>query len=210
MSSRFFLGMPLKSVAGFGLIELLVAVSIMVVVTTVVLANHGSFTSVSLLRTQAYDMALRIREAQQSAVNAQGSSGNFSNLLGVRWRSSVSDRYDIFSTPFFEDGPGVDLVPTQVSIFGTPGVLDDRFSILCVRRVTGGTPEACGSTTGVFIVFKRPNFDALFYDSSGNRTTNVESVIFTLGRAGDTFDSAAVGTTQRSVIISRSGQITVQ
>lgn len=202
--------MPSKYSAGFGLVELLVSISIMVLVTTVVLANHGSFTGNSLLRTQAYDMALRMREAQQSAISSQGAASDFSALYGIRWSNTAQNRYDIFTIPFFEDQAGVDLNPALVTVSGAPGLLDDRFSILCVQRVTGGAPGGCGGGNGTFIVFKRPNFDALFYDRNGNRLTAVESVIFTIGRAGETYNSAEVGTTQRAITITRSGQITVQ
>lgn len=185
----------------------------MVLVTTVVLANHGSFTSTSLLRTQAYDMALRMREAQQSAVSSQGEGGDFSSLFGIRWShaAAVRDQYDIFTYPFFADPTGTQsITPSQATVFGATGLLDDRFAIICVQRVVSGTPQQCMSNAGVHIVFKRPNFDALFYDRNGARLTNVDGVIFTIGRAGETFDAAAVGTSQRSITITSSGQITVQ
>ena len=55
---------------GFGLVELLVSISIMLLVTMVVLVNHESFNNGALLRSQAYEVALRLREVQLSAVGA--------------------------------------------------------------------------------------------------------------------------------------------
>ncbi len=210
MFSHSLPGIRSKSRAGFGLVELLVSISIMVLVTTVILANHTTFTNNSLLRTQAYDVALRIREAQQGAVSVQGSAGDFSTLFGVRWQNTVANRYDIFSIPTFDDVVGRDLDPARVTQYGSPGLLDRRFSILCVQQVVGTPPTTCSSSPSVYIVFKRPNFDALFYDANGNRLNNVDSVIFTIGRIGDVYDAGAIGTTQRSVTITRSGQITVE
>ncbi len=54
---------------GFGLIELLVSISLMVLVLAIVLVQQTAFNGSVLLRSQAFEIALQIREVQLNAVS---------------------------------------------------------------------------------------------------------------------------------------------
>ena len=65
-----------------------------------------------------------------------------------------------------------------------------------------------GTPTNLSIVFKRPNFDAIFYESSGTQApANVSAVLIDVRLKGTTGNG--VGEV-RTVEITRTGQITVQ
>lgn len=140
--------------AGFALIELMVAISIMVLITSVVIVRQTSFNSATLLENQAYEVAFDIRQTQLRAVSAQaGTDDDFFDAYGV----SLLDEGRMYT--FFRRSEG-----GSQSIFGAPGRLDSRFVF--------GTIETLGSSPDTFsavdVVFSRPNFDAIFYDESGS------------------------------------------
>jgi hypothetical protein len=185
----------------------------MVLVTTIVLANHGTFTAHSLLRTQAYDMALRFREVQQLAVSVGATVGGYNRQYGIRWEASDYNRYSTFSIPAFTGA----LDPGAVTPIGAPSVLDERFEIVCVQINTGPGFDAAGcepSTEAVYVVFKRPNFDAKFYAASGAEYVGARGVRLTLGPRGTAFNGPSGGSLrrdedERSITITRTGQISV-
>jgi prepilin-type N-terminal cleavage/methylation domain-containing protein len=171
MFSRFlqFKGMFLPHTArsGFGMIELMVSIAIVTIVMAVVLARQSSFNDAVLLRGQAYDIALSMREVQLKAVSAIDSTGtggdNFRTVLGVHFDESTSGTYRIFqdkdSDNFYDCTS-----PTAPSCeeFGLQNKLDTRFQVTDIRT----TPAGAMSGTDLSIVFQRPNFDARFFDAS--------------------------------------------
>ncbi len=60
--------------AGFSMVELLVAVSIFMVVTSVLLVNYPKFSSKILLENVAYEVALSARQAQSYGLNVRVAS----------------------------------------------------------------------------------------------------------------------------------------
>lgn len=180
------------AVAGFSMIELLVSISIIVMVLTITLTRQSSFNSAVLLRSEAFDIALAIREIQLSAVSAASDgSGEFRSTLGVRLTEN-SNEYMMF-----RDSNG-DYVYQAGEIYGSPGIIDSRFII--------GAIDVGGSESEVSIVFERPNFDALFYDASGD-VIDQPSVQIELRLAGTTGGSC--GDQWRTVEVTRAGQIAV-
>lgn len=183
--------------AGFTLVELLVSISIMVLVAGVIIARQSAFNGAVLLRSQAYDVALDIREVQLSAVSASGRSGQFRSVLGIAFNTNSSQNgfYKIFadadSDGFFD----------AAEAFGQQGILDKRFEIRAIRAVGSSVP-----ISEVSIVFVRPNFDARFFRGPGTEI-NVSSIEIDIARKG------VVGTgveTVRTVEVTSTGQITVQ
>jgi Tfp pilus assembly protein FimT len=61
---------------GFGLVELMVSISIMMLLTVVILNRQSSFNGAVLLRNQAYEVAFALRKAQLLAVS--GNTGTAS------------------------------------------------------------------------------------------------------------------------------------
>ncbi len=182
----------------------------MVLVTTVVLANHSSFTSTSLLRTQAYDVALRIREVQQAAVSSQNSSANdFRAINGVQFSAGAISasaavdrtRYRAFSTDEVTSATW----ENDITPLGALGVLDSRFEFGPITTLQSNGTES-GGQTGVFITFMRPNFDARFFRTDGVEYGAAHVAI----RIGVRPRGSNASPAPRYIVISRSGQITVE
>ncbi|MCA9356704.1 prepilin-type N-terminal cleavage/methylation domain-containing protein [Candidatus Nomurabacteria bacterium] len=185
--------------AGFGLIELLISITVVTLVMGVVLVRQNSFNSAVLLRGQAYEIAFQTREIQLNAVSASAdaSLGNFRSVQGIYFDKSTGNAslYKIFrdadSDGFFDAGEE----------FGKQGFLDKRFQFVEFR-------DAAGADLGsdLAVVFVRPNFDARFFDDSGNEvnTSGVEIDISPKGAVG-------TGCGQiRTVEITKTGQISVK
>lgn len=188
------------SIAGFGLIELLVSISIAVLVMGVIMARHGSYNGAVLLRSQAYEVALHAREIQLAAVSAVGDAGNYRNVYGVYYNTTTPLYY--FS---FRDTTPNDFYFDAAEQLGPRQNIDPRFLIDDIRLIEGATET---SVNELSVIFERPNFDARFYEGASSpapaSVSAVEIDIRVLGTAG-----TGVGEV-RTVEITRTGQITVQ
>ena len=180
-----------NSRAGFGLIELMVSISIMVIVAGIILARQDSFNGAVLLRGQAYEIAFAIREVQLEAVSTRNNtgSGDFRTAMGLRIdsRSDNNQHYDVFIDTD-EDGR-FDLNEQ----LGQRGVIDSRFIIEAI--VTDGNRSDYAD-----ILFKRPNFDAILPWSSSEVLIYVRRI----GTSG--YDTSAV----RVIEVTSTGQISVR
>ena len=187
---------------GFGLIELVVSVGIMVLVTSIVMSRQDSFNGATLLRGQAYELALNVREIQMLAISASNrvDSANFRNVYGLYFNKNASDSaYQIFRDN------NSDYFYNNSEPFGQQGSLDKRFSIGEIRLLGSGAPV---SVNELAISFERPNFDANLYTSSGVEVADsiyaVEIDIRVRGQSG-----TGPGVV-RTVEITRTGQISVK
>jgi prepilin-type N-terminal cleavage/methylation domain-containing protein len=182
--------------AGFGLIELMVSISVMAIVSSIILVRQNSFNGGVLLRSQAYEIALAAREVQLNAVSAIGVTGNFRSLQGLHF--DTNDLTDGLYRVFF-DGDADGFYDSNESI-GQQGVLDGRFEIKDIRAVGDSF-----SGTALSVVFERPDFDARFFDSAGE--VNASRVEIDIARR----DSSGVscGSEFRTIEITQTGQITV-
>ena len=185
--------------AGFGLVELLISISIMVIVSGVVLVQQSAFNSAILLRSQSYEVALDIREVQLNAVSAvtsDGSTAGFRNVLGVHFDDTTgsNQQYTIFrdsnNDSYFDSGEA----------FGEQGIMDPRFEIRDIRGI--------GGDNQVSVVFERPNFDARFFIADGL------GVVTEVGASSIEIDVARVecvlASCIRTVEVTATGQISVQ
>lgn len=180
---------------GFGLVELLVSISIMVIIASVVLVRQSSFNGAVLLRSQAYEVALQIRDAQLNAVSATGQAGNFRSLIGVHFDTANSATYRVFldaNDNSFHDAN---------EEFGLQGLLDPRFEIGAIRadgvNIVG---------TELSIVFERPNFDARFF-----RAANTEVTAATIEIDIQLVGSSGTGPGEiRTIEVTSAGQVAVQ
>ncbi len=180
---------------GFGLIELMVSVGIIVLVMSVILIRNQSYNGAVLLRSQAYDIALTLREIQLSAVSVILQGNAFRNVLGVHFDKvntpgSYLNFKDLNSDNFYNGGD------TQI---GKRLNLDKKFSISEIRL--GNVAE-----NDVSIVFERPNFDARFFTAANTESTadTVEIDIRVNGSTGSGPGEV------RTVEVSKTGQITVK
>lgn len=188
---------PVPATGGFSLIELMISITIMVIVISIVSTSQGAFNAAVLLRGQAYEAALTIREVQLNAVSAVGDAGVFRAVYGVHFNadSASNGQYAIFkdanSNGFYEASEA----------FGQQSFLDNRFEIRAIRPI-GDTMQSSG---GLSIVFVRPNFDARFFDTAGE--VNASGVEIDIARRGSTgSDPGAV----RTVEVTATGQISVK
>lgn len=195
ISSHFKRLQKLSKVAGFGIIELLVSISIMVIISAVIMVQQKSFNSAVLLRSQAYNIALEARQIQLSAVSATGAAGDFRSLLGLHFDTASNQEYKIF-----KDADN-DKYYDATEIFGKQGKLDKRFEIRAIRAV-GDTITG----TAVSVVFERPNFDARFVDSSGELINASGIEIDIAQKDGQSGTNDII----RTVEITSTGQIAVQ
>lgn len=184
--------------AGFGLIELMVSISIMLLVAAVVLARQDSFNGAVLLRSQAYEVALSAREVQLNSVSAISIAGNYRTLLGLHFDSSNDALIRIFR----DTTPGTTGFYNTGEEFGKPITLDSRFEVREIRTVSGVTETA---VSNISVVFERPNFDARFFTAGGEVAASaVEIDISKRDQVGTSLDVV------RTVEITSTGQITVQ
>lgn len=166
----------------------------MAIVSSIILVRQNSFNGGVLLRSQAYEIALAAREVQLRAVSAVGVAGDFRTLQGLHFDTGNNDTYRIF-----RDADNDGFFDTAESL-GQQGVLDDRFEIRAIRTLGDSYVG-----TGISIVFERPNFDARFFDSSGEiNASSVEIDIARRGVSGSTPDVV------RTLEITSTGQIIVQ
>lgn len=187
--------------SGFGLVELMVSISLVVLVTSVILARHDSYNGAVLLRSQAYDVALKLREVQMEAVSVVAQEGDYRAPLGACFSTQWPNRYYVFIDT---NGNGAcDLATEQV---GQQGNIDPRFQINSLGLVT--TLSESTPANNVSILFERPNFDAKFF-VNGTPQNNVEAVEIGIFRVGASQQSTNVSDL-RVMEVSRTGQILVR
>lgn len=197
MSSIFLHSKTHKTQAGFGLIELMVSISVMAIVSAIIMVKQNSFNGGVLLRSQAYEVALSAREVQLNAVSSVGVAGDFRTLQGLHFDTNTANSggYRIFidadNDGFFDASEST----------GPQGALDDRFEVHSIRTI-GDTY----SGSALSIVFERPNFDARFFDSAGE--VNASSVEIDIARTGT--GASTCGTDYRTIEITNTGQIIVK
>jgi len=185
-------------ITGFALVELLVSISILVLVIGAIMVKQGAFNSAVLLRSQAYDVALEARETQLFAVSIVSDGSDYRNVYGLHFDKTppANTGFKIFSDNnnnfYFNTGEE----------FGQQSTLDARFVVDDIRLIGG----AYVAQNNLSVVFERPNFDARFFNASGElvNATAVEIDIRLKGTTGDTNGEV------RTVEITRTGQISVQ
>lgn len=191
---------------GFGLVELMVSISIMTLVTTVILVKNRSFNNALLLRNQAYEIAFSLRQAQLLAVSGTREVGAISNQYGIHFDVSASPANGRYR--MFRDGGSTNPNPGWYSAaaaddspIGTLGMLDNRYIIQDI--VDSSDNSLAGDALSV--TFIRPNFDALFRTSAG---TSVTGPVYLKITPKDTTGYSVLPS--RLVEITATGQISVK
>lgn len=212
MFSRFlvlFRNQPTRT-AGFSLIELLVSIGIIILVLSVVVVNQNAFNSAVLLRSQAYEIALDVREVQLSAVSAQTDGATFRRVQGVHFSLNTPDRYMVFTDDNDFDGVDEDneffYEADELNISGLQR-LDPRFEIAAIRRFDGTSLFDVASDE-VSISYTRPNFDASFRTAFNSTVhTNSQYIEIDVALVGAT--GSVCGVDLRTIEITNTGQVTV-
>lgn len=183
-----------RSVRAFSLIELLVAVSIFVVISTVILTNHSRFNSSVLLGALAYDIALSIREAQVFGTSVREFDSSFQVGYGMRFSDATSYAFFVDTNMNYAYDDGIDSIIRTYSVGR-----GHTIAYFCGTSTEG--VEECSHTDGITnlnVVFFRPDPDAFI--------TSNEPGIYSSGKI---VVSSPSGDT-RSVTIASTGQISVQ
>lgn len=186
-----------RNCGGFSIIEVLVTAFVIGLITAIVLFKYGSFNNVILLKSQAYEMALDLREAQVYAVSVRGGDNEFRQEYGVHFDIDDPGQYQLFlDSPSsdngrYDNGEEVEL----------PNYIDDRFQIsaICVNF-----SSSCNNGTAVdtlAVTFRRPDFDAIFV-STGPSVGSISNARIEL--------SSNNGSISRAVEVNLSGQIDIQ
>jgi type II secretory pathway pseudopilin PulG len=188
-----------RTVAGFGLIELMVCISIILLVIAVVLVRQDSFNGAVLLRSQAYEVALSAREVQLNSVSSISIANNYRSLLGLHFDTSNNNDalVRIYKDSFNGNG-----YYTSGEEFGKQLAIDSRFEVREIRTVSGVTETP---VTNLSVVFERPNFDAQFFSSTGK--INASRVEIDISKRDQTANTPDV---VRTVEITATGQIAVK
>ena len=200
---------------GFTIIELLVAVSIILILTAIVVGRQVNFNSVALLESQAYELAFDIRRAQVQATAVRGEgaiSEDFRYMYGIRivperqsgvitGRNHQIVRYEIEGI-LIDGGGNQSLNISLIQNFGLPTVFDSRFRVEDSIIISESGVQGAPSDQEFFIFFRRPEFDAHFYSSSG-AALNASAYLIRVRPVND-------DTLGRQVRVTRTGQITVE
>lgn len=168
---------------------MLITVAIIGIITSLVTFKYGSFNNLILLKNQAYQIALELREMQSRSISSVGYNEDFRRPYGLYFSTANRTQYIVFidmNDPG-EAGHGYYNPGEQLEV----RKLDSRFSI---NRLCSGTN--CG-LTALSVTFQRPNFDAIM-----NGSTVVDGKVEVV--------SLSNTTNVRVVNVNAAGQITVE
>ena len=185
---------------GFSLVELLITIGIVIMVTGAVLVRHTSFNSSTLLKSQAFELSLDIRTAQQYSISARADRTDTRAAYGVYFDAQIPGQYQLFldadDDSMYDPGEEV----------GLANALDSRFFIkeICHQNATA---RQCSDRRKGSVAFKRPNFDAIirtsWADGSNYGVSNRTWIDVVIASVDD------INTT-RTVTVYQTGQIGVQ
>lgn len=179
----------LRTNAGFSVLEMLITAAIIGIITAMVTLKYGSFNNLILLKNQAYQIALELREMQSRSISAVGRGEEFRRPYGLYFTTSDPGRYRLFID--MDDpgdaGYGYYEASEELEVRN----LDSRFVI---SRLCNGSNCSLSSLS---VMFQRPNFDAII---NGGNISNAAVEIVTSSNSTNT----------RRVEINAAGQITVQ
>lgn len=189
----------------------MVSIGIITVVTAILLFRFDAFNSTTLLNSQAYEMALDIRQAQVSGVSVRGDNktDQFNEEFGVYFRRGSDGQYLLY-----RDNGNDKVAKYNYDNRNDPNTRDDviekmyldtRFRIteICANSVSVDCPNEY-SLDELSIYFARPNFDAKFW---GRNTSGVVSGINSVSIAIQPLDG---GDAHKFVYITPAGQISVK
>ncbi len=182
----------------------MVSIAIMIIVTSLILANYRGFDSSLVVNSLAYDVGLSIREAQTYGVSVRGNGStdlqDYSYPYGISFSGIPASSYTLF-VDLSKDDP-----TEEAGVFdGSAGEtvenlsLQQSYIIKDICTVSGSVPS-CGKLRAD-ITFLRPNPDAIIY-VDGTKLT-ADAVIIQVGTNRDT-------TSNRYVYVYPTGQISIK
>lgn len=208
---------------GFTILEMLMVLAIFTVITAVVIFNYSEFNSKTILSNMAYEVALSVRQAQVYSLGVRGQANldNFNTRYGIHINTGINDKSLIFFVDKDDAGEPDNACDAgnSASCITCSGNTECLEKINLTRDVTVArictstdvTVPPVDATSGfcvdgedstheeLTLLFKRPNPDAIVTVGTES-LTDVSTGIVLKTSYGN----------QRAVIISPTGQITVQ
>ena len=189
---------------GFSLIELLITSAIITIVTAIVVVKHSAFNNAVLLKNQAYEIALAMREAQVYAVSSKGDESEFRERYGMYFSTGSASNRQKATVYINTKGSPNRFEGTDEELETI--ILDSRFEIsdVCADTVSSGEVCVRGNNNKASVSFKRPDFDPYFslHDGSnyGGEVTAARIIIAPVSGSSIT----------RTIEITQTGQISVR
>ncbi len=196
---------------GFSLIEMLVAVAIFAVISSILLANYPEFRSRAALDNTAHEIALVFREAQVYGISVRGQSGESFPVYGVYVGDSSSKALNqlvIFGDKnnnglYDGEKEGNETLDTFTFTGG------EKITQVCINDTTFSSTEmTCNERPRIepfSVLFKRPDPDAIFVEYKGDPAeviAGASSVAFEISNRS--------GSYRRAVQVTSTGQIVVK
>lgn len=191
---------------GFTVIELLVATSIIVFITVVLLFRHDQFNSSTLLRSLSYSVALSVRQAQLYGTSVRETdvdSGVFAQSYGVYFKTDNAEQYFLAADRLPLGSPnGVIDTDGSEDVPPSPYQIQNGYGISNFCAYLSNGNAYCHNNgdvpiTELVIQFERPNPDAVFITDEGS------------SYVGACIELASPGGDTRTVEVSNTGQISV-
>lgn len=180
--------------AGFTLVELLVVMGIVIIVSSVILANNSRFGGNVLLENLAYDIALSVRQAQIYGIAVRSfSAGNFSAGYGMHFDVSNPTTYVLFADAVVPNGLYDEGELVQSTDIGR------GYFIAKLCEPAGSDIDSCTSVSKLDILFKRPEPDAYIRANSGSDINESARIVVQSPRDN-----------RMSIVVEATGQISVQ
>jgi len=204
MMLMFSRSLPSKR-GGFSLVEVIITMAIISILTALVMVRYGAFNSTVLLKNQAYEIALDIRDAQVRAVSVRSDENEFREEYGVFLSMSENFTQGVTNQQYLfwqDNGPST---PARYN-HGTDNVLqvlslDDRFYIRDLYvNCTDPAYTSCTQTNQLSISFARPNFDANLVRGNGQPVETAHIIVAPVSDPD----------TIRAVYVTSTGLVTVQ
>lgn len=195
-----------KRCSGFSILEVLISAAIIGIITAVIVVRYGSFNNAILLKSQAYEIAIDIRETQQFAVSVRGSSGAFREDYGVYFSLGSPDKYVTFRDDGVLEQVGVNGRVDSIAYYeageeiGAPNFIDSRFTIsnICVNSCSTNVSD-------LSVTFNRPDYDAHFASVNAD-----DQGVGAINDAKVTLQNVTDENITQSVVISPTGQVSVE
>lgn len=193
-------------VAGFSLVEMLVAVAIFAIISSVILANYPEFRGRAALDNTAHQIALVFREAQVYGISVRGQTNSFP-VYGVHVGVRPLTELIIFGDQNNDNMYTLNEKLDTFTLASGEKIVQVCTNVNANQFVAGQITGECvvGIRSGTFnVIFKRPNPDAIFIEQqrSGTEVEGVSNVALQIENRS--------GSYKRAVQITSTGQIVVK